>query len=74
MQSDSDAFAFYMRATGAELGSTLVIWVPTVPERARPTISSSSGLDDVEIIDVDGGAFVTGTTKGADYALDLIGE
>jgi endoglycosylceramidase len=74
LQSDPDTASFSMEATGAEAGSILVVWVPESADDTGPAVTSSAGLDEVEVIDVDGGKFVTATTTGSDYSLVLSGE
>lgn len=74
MQSDPDTARFAMEATGAEPGAVLVVWVPIAAGDTGPTVTASNGLDGVATIEVDGGAFVTATTTGSDYSLDVSGK
>jgi endoglycosylceramidase len=73
--SDPATGALTVRGTGAGPGVELVVWLPDPAENApgaaavavEPT--TTDGLDDVTVDQVDGGRILTATTTAADYTL-----
>ncbi len=70
LRSDPVAGTLTVSASGATVGQQLVVWLAPA-SGGDPDVSAGTGLADVRVRPVDGGAVLTATTTAASYRLEV---
>ncbi len=71
LASNPDTGELTLAASGAEIGAELVVWLPHAADFLQPDEAATFGLDDVTLVDVEGGRFLTATTTAPAYTLTV---